>query len=236
MPAWVSRSRSSAASVVPMLTGLSSPITTASGGQELVERVFRDRSRRARHDVRGEAPLRWRRPRGRRVSVAGSSAMCEPWPMRDTPSSFGVDAALAGPASAAWAVSPSPPLSRSQRTRGTARATGTAARHPPRRTRPRHDPRPRRRSACHGHVRRLILCRSAQTTSPTGSLLARLRGQSRARCVDDGRDVEPGPGVGGRPEADLEVVAAVRGRVLDCLTATRRMASGAPSTGYAAAT
>ena len=29
--------------------------------------------------------------RAAQVSVAGSSAMCEPWPMRDTPSSFGVD-------------------------------------------------------------------------------------------------------------------------------------------------
>ena len=93
-----------------MLIGLSSPITTR---QPASRNAWIGCSR-----IDGAAPVRTFEvgqtsiatpSRAAQASAAVSSAMCDPCPIRVTPSiSTASRAALAGPASAAWAVSPRP--------------------------------------------------------------------------------------------------------------------------------
>ena len=81
----------------------------AAGGQELAQRMFGDRPRGARVDVRGQAHLDGDalacRPREHGRVVDDVRAVTDPAHAEQLD---GVAAALAGPASAAWAVNPRP--------------------------------------------------------------------------------------------------------------------------------
>ena len=206
----------------------------AAGGQELVEGMFRDRSRRAGHDVRGEAHLDGDalagRPGERGRVVDDVRAVAD---ARTPSSSTGVDGGARGPASAAWAVSPSPPPRDREglAVRLERRVQQLVTRHVETRAWP-----PRRGA---GHRARSSVDRGVAARRRPARPPSRSRGapsspahaaSMTAGMSNPGRAWVAGP-------ADLEVVAAVRGR------SPRRPRGprgawhlGAPSTGYAAAT
>ncbi len=193
----------------------------ATGRQERVERMLADGWCRAGQHVRGRADLEGRRrdrpprpgSRGRRRPVSrGRSAAT---PRTSTASMTALGRAGLG------RVGGQPEAGRGgdrERLLGTARSTGGRAR---RRRRPGRRPRRPAAAAAARATARFVSWsswRSRHTTRPLGqSARPAALGQALAGRRDDRGEVEPRAPMGRRPEAHLQVVAAVGRGILDGL-------------------